>query len=410
MFDDLTDRELEGWAQRLHGQRCELDATEAELLAEVERRRGVQPSGYRDAAAWLRNATGVAAATARSRVAVARTLAKLPLVASALGAGQVGWDHARTLAEVDRGRHRDRLADEEWTLAADAMATSADQFRDRVAGWVRDLDDQADAGRTPHERQRRRRRLRFWTTREGMRAGRFELDDEAFPLVHDCLRDLVNEEHRAERGLCLPPEQLRTTEQRWADALVEMARRSRGADVTTKHKARPTILAITDIDRLWDQLKVRGWCQLSDGTKLTARQLRRLACQADIIPMVLDTDGTVLDMGRRARLATYDQRLALRVMHHSCAVKGCDIRFDWCEIHHLRPWDNLGLTNLDNLVPLCTYHHHLIHNLDLEPKLESDRSTRINELLFDPHRRRPLHYRPHRPHNPRPPDRVPARC
>src|SRR4029453_12832540 len=80
MFDHLTDRELEGWAQRLHGQRCELDATEAGLLAEVERRRGVQPSGYRDTAAWLRNATGVAAATARSRVAVARTLAKLPMV------------------------------------------------------------------------------------------------------------------------------------------------------------------------------------------------------------------------------------------------------------------------------------------------------------------------------------------
>src|SRR4029453_591023 len=195
MFVHLTDRELEGWAQRLHGQRCELDATEAGLLAEVERRRGVQPSGYRDPAAWLRNAPGVAAATARNRVAVARTLAKLPMVTSALAAAQVGWDHARTLAEVDRGRHRDKLADEEWTLAADAMATTADQFRDRVAGWIRDLDDQADARRHPPERQRRKRLLRFWTTLDGMRAGRFELDDEAFPLVHDTLRDLVGEEY-----------------------------------------------------------------------------------------------------------------------------------------------------------------------------------------------------------------------
>jgi hypothetical protein len=177
----------------------------------------------------------------------------------------------------------------------------------------------------------------------------------------------------------------------------------------TKHKARPTILAVTDIEHLWDQLQVRGWCQLSDGTKLTARQLRRLACQADLIPMVLDTDGTVLDMGRRARLATYDQRLALRVMHHSCAVKGCDIRFDWCEIHHLRPWDNQGLTNLDNLVPLCTYHHHLIHDFCPASPEEVQPVLRLSQRRGKPENQ-PRPHHPHRPHKPRPPDRVPARC
>ncbi|MGP1675384.1 MAG: hypothetical protein ACTS8Z_09240, partial [Candidatus Limnocylindrales bacterium] len=49
-------------------------------------------------------------------------------------------------------------------------------------------------------------------------------------------------------------------------------------------------------------LRVRGFCELDNGTKLTARQVRRLACEADIIPMVMDADGVCLDMGREVRL------------------------------------------------------------------------------------------------------------
>ena len=120
---------------------------------------------------------------------------------------------------------------------------------------------------------------------------------------------------------------------------------------SSKHRARPVILALTEMSVLWDQLRVRGWCQLDDGTRLTANQIRRLACEADILPMVLDDHGVALDVGRTVRLATYRQRLALRAMHPTCAAESCDVDFDWCEIHHLRPWEHGGHTNLDNLVP-----------------------------------------------------------
>jgi hypothetical protein len=142
---------------------------------------------------------------------------------------------------------------------------------------------------------------------------------------------------------------------------------------------------------LWDQLKVRGWCQLANGTKLTANQIRRMACEADIIPMVLNDHGVPLDFGRTARFGTYRQRLALQALHPTCAAEGCDVDFDWCEIHHLKPWEKGGLTNLNNLVPLCTYHHHWVHECGLDPEILPNRTLRFVPfpLARAPQRRRP---------------------
>jgi hypothetical protein len=394
-----TDDDLVAAAQGLQAQRSALDAAEAELLMEVEHRRIRQPSAHRDTAAWLRVATGVARSTARCRVEVARQLAHLPAAHAALARGRVGFDHVRTLADHANSPNRDVLLESEYDLVRAAEEQPADRFRDAMAGWARDLEEQREQGCTPDERQRRRRRWHTWRTREGMNAGRFELDDEAFAVVNGLVKDVVAEERRAERGVTLPPEAQRTAGQRGADALVEMARRARGADVITKHRARPTILAITDMSLLWDQLRVNGVCELADGRKITARQLRRLACEADVIPIVLDSDGVVLDMGRRVRLATEDQRRALRAMHASCAVSDCDVPFDWCEIHHLKPWERGGRTDLDNLVPLCTYHHHLVHDAAWPVEVLPDRQVRLLD-----------HGRRLRPPTLRSRPRPPARC
>ena len=59
--------------------------------------------------------------------------------------------------------------------------------------------------------------------------------------------------------------------------------------------------------------------------------------------------------------------------------------FDWCEIHHLRPWEHGGHTNLDNLVPLCSYHHHWIHECGGgEPEVLPDRTLRMVPLPLTP--------------------------
>ena len=288
-------------ARGLQARRDRLDAEEAELLIEVEGLRARGRSGFRDTGAWLRLNTGIARSTARTRSHVAAQMAVLPAARAAWSEGRIGFDHARVLADHADSPNRDNLLDQADEIVAWATESAADEFRDRMAGWARDLDERRDAGLSVSERQRRRRRVTRSRTRDGLRRTVVDLDEESDAVFFGAVRDAAAEMARADRRAKLPPEQQRPFRQLLADAVIEVARRSRGADVITKHRARPTILALTELSVLWDQLRVRGWCQLDNGTKLTARQLRRLACEADIIPMVLDTHGVPLDMGRAVR-------------------------------------------------------------------------------------------------------------
>ena len=54
-------------------------------------------------------------------------------------------------------------------------------------------------------------------------------------------------------------------------------------------------------------------------------------------------------------------------MHQTCAAPDCPVRFGDCDIHHLREWNQGGATNLENLIPLCSKHHHLIHEGQWRP-------------------------------------------
>jgi hypothetical protein len=371
-------------ARGLQARRDRLEAEEAELLIEVESLRARGRDYFRDTAAWLRQNTGIARVTARTRAHVARQLAALPDAQVAWADGRMGFDRVRVMADHADSPHRDNLLDQQSEIVGWAVALAADAFRDRMTDWARDLDEARDAGMSPVERQRRRRKVTRSRTKEGLNRTVLDLDDESDAAFYGAIRDAAAEMQRADRKAKLPPDQQRSFRQILADAAVEVARRSRGADVITKHRARPVILALTEMSVLWDQLKIRGWCQLDDGTRLTANQVRRLACEADILPMVLNDHGVPDDFGRTVRLATNKQRLALRALHPTCAAESCDVDFDWCEIHHLRPWEQGGHTNLDNLVPLCSYHHHFVHECGTEPEVLPDRTLRMIPLPLTP--------------------------
>jgi hypothetical protein len=147
-----------------------------------------------------------------------------------------------------------------------------------------------------------------------------------------------------------------------AEALVELCRRNQGATAADGRRARATVIVTTTLDNLLGRLDLHGTpTRLADGTTIAAETARRLACDADLIPVVLGGAGQILDVGRSRRLANAAQRAALRLLHPTCAIDWCDKPYDWCHIHHLKPWNEGGATDLDNLVPLCSKHHHLVH-------------------------------------------------
>lgn len=91
-----------------------------------------------------------------------------------------------------------------------------------------------------------------------------------------------------------------------------------------------------------------------------SKAIASLLANADIRLSTVNSDGLVINTGRKQRLATNGQVNALLAMWGGqCAAPGCThTRF--IEIHHIEDWASGGLTDLENLLPLCSACHSLV--------------------------------------------------
>lgn len=89
--------------------------------------------------------------------------------------------------------------------------------------------------------------------------------------------------------------------------------------------------------------------------------MRRIACDAQVVPVVLGSDGAPLDVGRGHRLVPPAIRHAAWLRDQGCTYPGCTIPPAWCDAHHVTHWADGGSTSLDNTALLCGRHHTLVH-------------------------------------------------
>lgn len=135
------------------------------------------------------------------------------------------------------------------------------------------------------------------------------------------------------------------------------------AEILPAHGGTATAITVhLDLDQLRAELEMSGVAALETGDTITASQARRLACQAKILPAVLNGKSEVLDLGRSKRLHTAAQRKAIRIQQTQCQTDGCTVPATWCETHHPHAWSAGGKTDLDNAALLCTHHHHRAHD------------------------------------------------
>ena len=97
------------------------------------------------------------------------------------------------------------------------------------------------------------------------------------------------------------------------------------------------------------------------GVELPPEVVRRLACDAEIIPMILGSSGGSADAGRLRRTVPLRLRRLLVARDRHCRWPGCGEPPSRCDAHHVWHWIDGGPTNLDNLVLLCHRHHHFLH-------------------------------------------------
>ncbi len=166
-------------------------------------------------------------------------------------------------------------------------------------------------------------------------------------------------DRRSSRERMDPVTESRSPGQRRADALMAIL------DDLDSHRRPPTVAG--DRPRVVVTMREADLRQraeaagvLDSGQPITTGELRRLCCDADVMPAVLGSQSELLDIGRVQRLVTPAIRRALSLRDGGCVYPNCDKPDSCCEAHHINPWWNGGPTALDNLALLCPHHHGLV--------------------------------------------------
>ncbi|WP_051246513.1 HNH endonuclease signature motif containing protein [Nocardioides halotolerans] len=159
---------------------------------------------------------------------------------------------------------------------------------------------------------------------------------------------------------------------RMFDALVQLAQHALDTDqAPASHGARPRVAVTIDYRLLATGvgLDPRGEACTDDGLRLSVAAVRRLACDADVVPVCLGSDGEVLDVGRSSRLVTAALWRALVARDRHCTFPGCTRPPVMCHAHHVVHWVDGGTTCLDNLVLVCGAHHSVLHHSPWQVRL-----------------------------------------
>jgi len=160
------------------------------------------------------------------------------------------------------------------------------------------------------------------------------------------------------------------------DALVDACEQLRATDTLPRdHGSRARVVVTIDHESLRQEVIDAGLARdgdLSSHDHLSPDTVRRLACDAEIIPAVLGADGQVLDVGRSQRLVTAAIFLALVIRDRHCSFPGCTRLPIACDAHHIVHWADGGPTSLDNMVLLCRLHHVMTHQTPWSVHIDPD--------------------------------------
>jgi len=279
----------------------------------------------------------------------------MPSFEDALAAGAVSAAHVDALAAATRNLNEQLLA-EFVACEADLLADAGNQRVETFERGCRDLarhiaaKAQANSDVEELDQQRKNSSVKRWTDkRTGMHNTLLSLDPvrdaELWTAVNAKLASL----RQADGTNATPWEQLKV------DAFIATV--ATGAAVARV----PQVGVLIDYQTIRHGLHANSICELDNGTPIPVSTARRLCCDANVYPVVLGGDGEVLDVGQSVRTATPPQRKALRAMHRTCAHPGCRVIVDDCKMHHIEFFHNGGNTSINNLLPLCEKHHHLVH-------------------------------------------------
>ena len=307
---------------------------------------------------------------AQKKMRRAATAAEQPVLGEALGDGKITGEHIDAYGRAERDlspSERKCLGEHTTRLTLVGQHGSFDDFEHELKKAV--VRVREDDGTERLLRQQRSTRLRSWIDRDdGMYVIHGRFDPVTGIRIAQQLADAV-EAKFAERIPDNCPEEP-GAKQDFLRAHAFISILSGGGMAV----GRPEFIVVIDERHVGpDGEPIVDFGQPFDIPWSVIQAMRANARNYRVVVRdgaIVSAQGT-LNLERSTRLANRAQRRALRALYPTCAIPGCGVRYGYTSIHHVIWWEHHGPTNLDNLLPLCSRHHHKVHDdgwrLNLKP-------------------------------------------
>jgi hypothetical protein len=334
------------------------------LIAEFDRRNGWSDSATQSCAHWLNWKCGIALGAAREKVRVARALEHLPKISAAMACGHLSYSKVREITRVACAGTEDYLL----SIAEHGTA----QHVEKLVRAYRRCQEAEQLSR--EARQQQGRCVSFRYDDDGSLVLNCRLPAEAGARIMKALDLAVDELPAPDVPAGTPREPVRFSARR-ADALALVAESflAHGA-IEAAGAERQQIVVHVAAETLRDRRA--GCCEFEHGPSMAAETARRLACDASVVALIEDDDGEPLNVGRKTRTISAPLRRVLKARDKGCRFPGC-ANTRYIDAHHVEHWANGGETKPSNLVSLCRFHHHAVHEGGMRIQILDDGALRF---------------------------------
>jgi len=242
------------------------------------------------------------------------------------------------------------------TVEPHLLECAHDNAPSELKGFIRELVERLglmDNKEAAEQQRLAERGLSLATTLDGTRSISGGLTPDGGAVIAEALRTFDSGDGEDDD---------RTSTQRDHDSLVGICR-----EFLERHGALPSfsgtpvgVIVTIPLEVLEGRLADQDATLLPSGARIGPDTARRLACDAQFIPIVLGGCSEILDVGRASRDFTEAQRRAQYFAQQGrCAFPKCRRRVTEC--HHIIWWSANGKTCLVNAAWLCAFHHWIVH-------------------------------------------------
>jgi uncharacterized protein DUF222/HNH endonuclease len=322
---------------QLAGERDLIELRFSLLAAEFAATDHYDQEGFLSPIDWIRFNCHMTANAAADRVNVGERIGELPESTDSMVSGRIGFAHMTVMARTASALG---TKFKEAALIDKAEENSPGKFH-HICRHFRHAAD-----RKGYEAEQAELVENRWLSLSSVEDGSLLINGVLDPVGGAALRTALQPLARKSGA-----HDDRNLERRQADALVELA---------SGGEQKAQIQVTSSIETLLG-LSGAAAAEMEFSLPVSSTTVERLACDSSIARVLLDSESTVIDVGRSKRVVSEPARRALRARDGSCRWPGCDRNASYTAAHHLVHWIHGGTTDLDNLILLCHRHHWMVH-------------------------------------------------